>query len=241
MHYILVRRTAQTEIEATYVEEPDLHFLPGVPCEYKDFQKKSIVDLRSPSVTSVGGTKYMSPEVASHISSGGMSNIFPIPQYQASAVPGYIKTLGDTYKGLYNTTGRGFPDVAAAAENYNIIGRGNGYQFEFGTSASAPTFASVIALVNDRLIAAGKSPMGFLNPFLYSDAGRASLNDITSGNNPGCSTDGFPAVAGWDPVSISNSYTQYRFFDNCGFFTDRSLGWGLRISRRFWPPLWRLE
>lgn len=33
-----------------------------------------------------------------------------------------------------------------------------------GTSCASPTFASVIGLINDRLIAAGKAPLGFLNP-----------------------------------------------------------------------------
>jgi len=28
------------------------------------------------------------------------------------------------------------------------------------------------------------------------------LNDITSGSNPGCGTDGFNATVGWDPVGI---------------------------------------
>jgi tripeptidyl-peptidase-1 len=55
-----------------------------------------------------------------------------------------------------------------------------------GTSASAPTFASIIALLNDELIAAGKPPLGFLNPLLYSAP--ETLTDITSGNNPGCNT-----------------------------------------------------
>lgn len=34
----------------------------------------------------------------------------------------------------------------------------------FGTSCSSPIFASVIALINDRLIAAGRPVLGFLNP-----------------------------------------------------------------------------
>ena len=50
-----------------------------------------------------------------------------------------------------------------------------------GTSASSPVFASVIALLNDRLIAAGKPALGFSNPFLYSAQGQAALNDITTG------------------------------------------------------------
>ena len=69
-----------------------------------------------------------------------------------------------------------------------------------GTSASAPIFASFIAAVNDARIAAGKSPLGFLNPFLYSD-GVSALNDVTSGSNPGCNTTGLPAAPGWDPIT----------------------------------------
>lgn len=69
-----------------------------------------------------------------------------------------------------------------------------------GTSCSSPIFASVIALLNDRLIAAGKPTLGFLNPFLYS-TGASALNDVTTGDNPGCGTNGFPATTGWDPVT----------------------------------------
>jgi hypothetical protein len=45
-------------------------------------------------------------------------------------------------------------------------------------------------MLNDARISAGKTPLGFLNPFLYS-AGYTALNDITVGNNPGCGTEGF--------------------------------------------------
>ena len=70
-----------------------------------------------------------------------------------------------------------------------------------GTSASSPTFASVVALLNDARLNLGMAPLGFLNPFLYSATGTAALTDITAGNNPGCNTNGFTAVAGWDPVT----------------------------------------
>lgn len=50
----------------------------------------------------------------------------------------------------------------------------------YGTSCSTPIFASIIALLNDELVAAGKSPLGFLNPWLYSTAASA-FKDITSG------------------------------------------------------------
>jgi tripeptidyl-peptidase I len=50
-----------------------------------------------------------------------------------------------------------------------------------GTSASSPTFASVIALVNDALLAAGKPVLGFLNPWIYSGA-YSALTDILEGS-----------------------------------------------------------
>ena len=68
-----------------------------------------------------------------------------------------------------------------------------------GTSASTPLFASVVSLINDELIAAGKSPLGFLNPFLYANPN--AFLDVTTGDNPGCNTNGFPASSGWDPVT----------------------------------------
>jgi len=69
-----------------------------------------------------------------------------------------------------------------------------------GTSASTPAFAGVITLVNDALLAAGRKPLGFMNPWLYSGGWKA-FNDITSGNNPGCGTNGFSTAQGWDPVT----------------------------------------
>jgi hypothetical protein len=78
-------------------------------------------------------------------------------------------------------------------------------------SASAPTTASIVSLVNDALLAAGKPVLGFLNPWLYS-VGSAAFTDIVDGSSLGCGTDGFPAQTGWDavtgfgtPVSISSS------------------------------------
>ena len=65
----------------------------------------------------------------------------------------------------------------------------------------AQTFAAVISLLNDFLIASGKPPLGFLNPFIYS-TGVSGFNDITSGSNSGCGTNGFTAGTGWDPVRL---------------------------------------
>lgn len=153
-----------------------------------------------PFMTSVGATTGISPETAADFSSGGFSNIFAQPSYQASAVSAFLTELGSTNAGLFNSSGRAFPDISAQGENVEIVVGGETGTVA-GTSCSSPIFASVISLLNDRLIAAGKSPLGFLNPFIYSEAGAAALNDITTGSNPGCNTNGFPAVTGWDPVT----------------------------------------
>ncbi len=68
-----------------------------------------------------------------------------------------------------------------------------------GTSASAPIFASLINRINEQRLNAGKGTLGFLNPALYANP--SMLNDITNGTNPGCDTEGFSAVPGWDPVT----------------------------------------
>jgi len=153
-----------------------------------------------PFMTSVGATTGIAPEVAATFSSGGFSNYFAIPSYQASAVSTFLTALGTTNSGRFNRTGRGFPDVSAQGQNVEIVSGGQTGTVA-GTSCSSPIFASVIGLLNDRLVAAGKSPLGFLNPFLYSAAGRAALTDVTAGSNPGCGTNGFTARAGWDPVT----------------------------------------
>jgi tripeptidyl-peptidase I len=129
-------------------------------------------------LTSVGATQYGSSETAASLSSGGFSNYFGIPSYQSSQVAAYKSALGTTNSGKYNTTGRGFPDVAAIGENVEIVSGGQ-TGLVAGTSCSSPIFASVIALINDRLVAAGKSPLGFLNPWLYANP--SALKDITSG------------------------------------------------------------
>lgn len=152
-------------------------------------------------MTAVGATTGFNPETAASLSSGGFSNVFATPSFQSADVEAYIETLGDEYKGLYNASGRGFPDVSTQGE-YFVIGHDGTYMLVSGTSCSSPTFASMIALINDALLSAGKSRLGWLNPFLYSSAG--AFNDITSGSNPGCGTSGFPAAVGWDPVSIGS-------------------------------------
>ena len=153
----------------------------------------------------MGATQGVNPEVAAFdpangfTSGGGFSNYFGIPDYQTTQVNDYIYGLDDTYAGLYNRSGRGYPDISAQGVHFITIYQGLPLLLD-GTSASSPTAASVIALVNDALVAAGKAPLGFLNPWLYS-GGYAGFNDITQGNNHGCGTAGFNATQGWDPLT----------------------------------------
>ncbi|KAH9929420.1 family S53 protease-like protein [Fomitopsis serialis] len=151
-----------------------------------------------PYLTSVGGTTSYSPETAASLSGGGFSNVFSTPSFQSADVSAYLATLGSTYSGLFNPNGRGFPDVAAQAENVIIAWQGDFYTVG-GTSCASPIFASVISLLNDELLNAGQSRLGWLNPWLYANPG--ALYDITSGDNPGCGTNGFSATTGWDPVT----------------------------------------
>ncbi|KAI0261846.1 tripeptidyl peptidase A [Gloeopeniophorella convolvens] len=152
-----------------------------------------------PYVTTVGGTIHI-PEVAVDFSGGGFSNYFPRPAYQEAAVANFLRHLPKgTFTGLFNPTGRAYPDVSAQADNFRIFLSGEPVSIG-GTSASTPTFAGIVALLNDARLAAGRPALGFLNPLIYSLGGKG-FNDITKGNNPGCNTPGFNATAGWDPIT----------------------------------------
>jgi tripeptidyl-peptidase-1 len=153
-------------------------------------------------VTAVGATTGISPEVAvsRFYSGGGFSNYFSQPSYQKDAVTAYLKTLPDgTYQGLYNPQGRAYPDVAAQGDNFRIFHQGKAILIG-GTSAAAPAFAGFIALLNDVRLRNNLPPLGFLNPFIYSN-GSAGFNDISIGKAAGCGTQGFSTGKGWDPVT----------------------------------------
>lgn len=75
-----------------------------------------------PYVTTVGATQGLNPEVAAYdgrfripfTSGGGFSNYFPRPAYQARVVSDYLSQhIGNEFAGLYNVSGRGYPDIAA--------------------------------------------------------------------------------------------------------------------------------
>lgn len=135
-------------------------------------------------------------------SSGGFSNVFAAPAYQDAATAEYQlrerKHLSK-FEGYFNSGGRGFPDVAALSSSYVTVIEGQP-QIVYGTSAAAPVFASIISMINNERLNAGKSTVGFLNPVLYSHS--EVLNDVTKGSNNGCGFNpAFQASTGWDAVT----------------------------------------
>ncbi|KAJ6619105.1 peptidase S8/S53 domain-containing protein [Mycena sp. CBHHK59/15] len=150
-----------------------------------------------PYVTSIGCTAGFGPEVALNLTGGGFSNIFAAPPYQTAAIASYLDTIPANFPGTFNRTGRGYPDIALQAWNFEIVNNGT-TSLIYGTSAGSPVFAAMLAMINDRLVAAGKPALGFLNPFIYS-TGSAAFTDITSGHNSGSVA--FDAAVGWDATT----------------------------------------
>lgn len=158
-----------------------------------------------PYVTTIGGTYKTAPEVAaldgSFTSGGGFSTYFARPAYQEAAVTKYLSANQNfpKYAGLFNLSGRAYPDIAAQSVAFATVWDGSVTAVD-GTSAASPAAAAVLALVNDALLAAGKPVLGFLNPWLYK-GGSAAFTDILTGSAAGCQVSGFPAGKGWDAVT----------------------------------------
>jgi kumamolisin len=148
----------------------------------------------SPFALGCGGTKLVAAgsaissevvwnEGANSATGGGVSTFFGLPGYQTKAkVP--TSPAGKP--------GRGVPDVAGDADpatGYKV--RVDGQTFVIGgTSAVAPLWAGLIALMNQKI----GHPVGYLNPLIYGSlAGHGLFNDIVSGNNGS-----YNATAGWD-------------------------------------------
>ncbi|ORY68570.1 peptidase S8/S53 domain-containing protein [Pseudomassariella vexata] len=149
-------------------------------------------------------------------SGGGFSNIFATPSYQHSAVYQYLDRVGkllpftgysqfvkdgdfsSVKQGVYNRIGRAYPDVGAVGDR-QVLYAGGSWWLVGGTSLSAPVWGAVLTLVNEQRLKTGKSTVGFIHPILYNHP--EVFTDIIQGSNPGCNTTGFPAAAGWDPVT----------------------------------------
>jgi subtilase family serine protease len=159
----------------------------------------------SPWVTSVGGTSLLhSGNMVTEkvwnsgyaASGGGFSRFYPTPDYQ--------KTLPTAAQNQLQNR-RGVPDVSAVADPSTGLAFYEDGQWNMagGTSASAPLWAGIMAIANQR---AGH-PLGFINPSLYklakSNAYSQDFQDITVGNNTYAPThvQGYNAVQGWDAAT----------------------------------------
>ncbi|MCU1249811.1 MAG: hypothetical protein JWQ49_2840 [Edaphobacter sp.] len=158
-------------------------------------------------VTSVGGTDLITAgpagpwqsETAWVYSGGGISpDAIAIPSWQQ--LPGVINANNGG-----STTLRNGPDVSANADFtfYTCANQTDCLANQFGgTSFGAPIWAGYIALVNQQLANNGSSPIGFINPTIYSQNVTSSydpdFHDITSGTSGSFSAvPGYDLVTGW--------------------------------------------
>ena len=106
-----------------------------------------------------------------------------------------------TTGGIYNRAGRGYPDISANGLNGAVVVGGQAGT-SGGTSQSAPLVAGLVnRVINERIKAGKKGPVGFLNPTFYQHP--EVLNDITVGDQ----RFGGPSTAGHDnqPSACGNN------------------------------------
>jgi subtilase family serine protease len=137
-------------------------------------------------------------------SGGGFSEVYPQPSWQIGP-------------GLPAVSGRAVPDVALAASFHDghVVISGGQMLIVFGTSAAAPVFAGMVALLNQH---EGSSGLGNINSNLYRLAQTKIFHDITTGSNVvpceagmGCINGalGYFAAPGYDPVTGLGSVDAY--------------------------------
>ena len=168
----------------------------GSGCGIGDGKAHVLYPCSDPWITACGGTSISNVSGSSFTQTtwpttgGGISDIFPVPAWQAmSNIP--VSANGGGHRG------RGVPDVAGNADP------ASGYTITFdttteavgGTSAVAPLYAGLVALLNQSLA----EPVGYLNPLLYSlDIGYA-FRDIADGvSNATGGSPGYKSGPGWD-------------------------------------------
>ncbi|HVM50572.1 MAG TPA: choice-of-anchor tandem repeat GloVer-containing protein [Candidatus Acidoferrum sp.] len=164
----------------------------------------------NPNVTVVGGTTLTTASPTGGWVSEKAWSYFPGQQAATGggfgtnyAIPSWQQGIDMTLPGG-STSLRNSPDVACVADGLWLVAD-NGQQYNgAGTSASAPLWCGLAALVNQQAQIDGQPPLGLLNPVLYA-IGKSSLyastfHDITSGNNTNtcCAANLFYACPGYD-------------------------------------------
>jgi len=147
---------------------------------------------------------------------GGLSSLWPMPPYQSDTPPSLGVVTAASQGRCSSTSGdcREVPDVTAnAGAPYavyctiaGLCGR-TGWTGLGGTSASAPTWAAIIALADSSSACAPTRPLGFINPALYAIGSGPGYSggfyDVVSGNNDLTGTDSgdYAAGPGYDLAS----------------------------------------
>jgi subtilase family serine protease len=177
--------------------------------------KRAVDDPASqPYVTGVGGTTMASdvPGVPESVwndgagaGGGGVSRDWSQPSYQSSlAQPQAQLSCAPVPGGSgSSTTCREVPDVSADADpstGYDIYWSGS-WVSAGGTSAAAPTWASLAALADrsGACLSAGVR-VGFADALLYS-LPASDFDDVTTGTNAYDGVGGYPAASGYDMSS----------------------------------------
>jgi kumamolisin len=121
---------------------------------------------------------------------GGFSQEFPLPAWQSDIDPDSFIPAGAS-----SGKGRAVPDVVSRSNldpAFSVIAAGLPFPVG-GTSASAPLWAALVALLNQGL----RRPTGSLNALLYDDQGLSdTFRDIVRGK-----IGHLRARRGWDPAS----------------------------------------
>jgi hypothetical protein len=141
------------------------------------------------SIANVSGTTFTEDTWPS--TGGGISNIFPLPYWQNWAgVPHSANPAANS--------GRGIPDIAGNADpssGYELILYGSANGPWGGTSAVAPLYAALVALLNADM----GEPVGYLNYNLYAFAGSNVYRDTNDGvSNASNGAPGYKSGPGWD-------------------------------------------
>ncbi|KAH3722905.1 tripeptidyl-peptidase 1 [Pelomyxa schiedti] len=158
----------------------------------------------SPYVVALGGTTLntLQNEVGVYFSGGGFSDYFSRPSYQDTLVQNYLSNPDLPPSSFYNTSGRGYPDLSTISTSFSVI-CGGANRSVAGTSASTPTFAAMLSLINSLRFAKGQTSLGWVNPLLYEAYNYGAFSDITQcqQQSHGCCPYSFATTSKWDPMT----------------------------------------
>lgn len=103
---------------------------------------------------------------------GGFSSWFARPDWQSEAVEAYLQTDKAPPSWSYSAGNRGYPDISLLGHGFIIVNAGRPAAIG-GTSASSPSWAGMLTLLNDFLLAHNHTTLGFMNTLLYTMAKEA--------------------------------------------------------------------